>query len=136
MAGLYIPAISTLVAHDGLWISTHGLSLSPNDVLWMCFGHLNYRSMPSLEVICGLSKVHPVVIHRMSYGYHITIITQRLKIFMYTYTYTHGTLLEMYSHHHHSLSSYVSYFIFDEILLTDSGFEPSSLRLPVEYSNH
>jgi hypothetical protein len=42
-----------LVAHDGLWISTHGLSLSPNDVLWMCFGHLNYRSMPSFEVICG-----------------------------------------------------------------------------------
>ncbi len=47
------PGKAPLVAHDGLWISTHGLSLSPNDVLWMCFGHLNYRFMPSLEVICG-----------------------------------------------------------------------------------
>jgi hypothetical protein len=46
-----------------------------------------------------------------------------------------GTL-EIYSHHHHSLSSFISYLIYDEILLTDSAFEPSSQRLPVENSSH
>ncbi len=54
---------STLVAHDGLWMSTYGLRLTPNDVLWMYFGHLYYRSMPSLEVIrgtiFGTSMDHP-----------------------------------------------------------------------------
>jgi hypothetical protein len=78
------------VAQYDLWMSTHGLRLIPNDVLWMSFGHqwelqvysrprttstygdiarssqINYRFMPRREVI---------------YGYHISSLTQRLKNF-------------------------------------------------------
>jgi hypothetical protein len=54
--------VNALVAHDGLWMSIHGLRLIPiNDVLWMFFGHPIYTFIPSRKfLVYRTSFGHPM----------------------------------------------------------------------------